>query len=190
MTAKQWTVSMGLKVRVSVQVSAETQELAAALAAAEVLDYPTLQSFNDAVEVVGVEHLPGWTGVEEEEEERPMQLVVLESPYAGVGVAELEINLAYARACMADCLRRGESPFASHLLYTQPGVLDDRDPEQRRLGIEAGFRWREETRCHTVVYCDLGLSTGMIRGILHALRLGLTVEMRLLPGWADLEEAP
>lgn len=145
---------------------------------------PPVVSNVDGAEVVEVNI------VKVQGEERPMQLVVLESPYAGVGVAELEINLAYARACMADCLRRGESPYASHLLYTQPGVLDDKDPEQRRLGIEAGFRWREETRCHTVVYCDLGLSTGMIRGILHALRLGLTVEMRLLPGWADLEEGP
>ena len=43
----------------------------------------------------------------------PMVLVLLESPYAGY----VERNLAYARACMRDCLLRGEAPFASHLLY-------------------------------------------------------------------------
>ena len=55
-----------------------------------------------------------------------MELVVLESPFAG----NVEMNIHYARACMADCLARGEAPFASHLLYTQPGILDDDIPEE------------------------------------------------------------
>ena len=66
-----------------------------------------------------------------------MRRVVIESPYAG----DTARNEAYARACMADCLMRGEAPFASHLLYTQDGVLDDGDEAQRKLGMEAGFRW-------------------------------------------------
>ena len=49
--------------------------------------------------------------------------VILESPYAG----DVETNLRNARAAMRDCLLRGEAPYASHLLYTQPGVLDDGD---------------------------------------------------------------
>lgn len=56
-----------------------------------------------------------------------MILVLLESPYAG----NVELNVTYARACMRDCLKRGEAPFASHLLYTQPGVLDDLVPNER-----------------------------------------------------------
>lgn len=60
-----------------------------------------------------------------------MRMVIVESPYAG----DIERNVAYARACIADCLKRGEAPFASHLLYTQPGVLDDGVPaEDRWLG--------------------------------------------------------
>jgi hypothetical protein len=55
-------------------------------------------------------------------------LVVVESPYAG----NIERNLRYLRACMADCLRRGEAPFASHGLYTQPGVLRDELPKDRQ----------------------------------------------------------
>jgi hypothetical protein len=66
-----------------------------------------------------------------------MRRVVLESPFAG----DVEANLKYARECMADCLRRGEAPIASHLLYTQPGILDDTKPEERKLGMEAGFTW-------------------------------------------------
>lgn len=92
-----------------------------------------------------------------------MRLVVIESPYAG----DLARNQRYLQACMADCLRRGEAPFASHGLYTQPGVLDDTDPEQRKLGMAAGNAWREMAEA-TVVYTDLGISRGMITGIKHA----------------------
>lgn len=77
-----------------------------------------------------------------------MKRVIIESPYAG----DIDRNLRYLRACMADCLRRGEAPFASHGLYTQPGVLDDDKPDERKLGIEAGFAWRDVAEM-TVVYC-------------------------------------
>lgn len=87
----------------------------------------------------------------------------MESPYAG----DIERNTRYLRACLADCLSRGEAPFASHAIYTQPGVLDDSYPEQRKLGIAAGFAWREISEA-TVVYTDLGVSRGMIAGIKHA----------------------
>lgn len=64
-----------------------------------------------------------------------MKLVVLETPYAG----DVERNVAYARACMRNCLLRGEAPLTSHLLYTQPGVLRDDVSEERKHGIEADF---------------------------------------------------
>ena len=67
----------------------------------------------------------------------PLRLVLIESPYAG----DVDSNIAFARKCMADCLRRNEAPFASHILYTQPGVLDDNIPAERKLGIEAGLAW-------------------------------------------------
>ena len=63
-----------------------------------------------------------------------MKLVVIESPYAG----QIARNVEYARACMADSLRRGEAPIASHLLYTQPGILRDEVEGERELGINAG----------------------------------------------------
>jgi len=70
-----------------------------------------------------------------------MRLVIVESPYAAPTPEGIERNVAYARAALADCLGRGEAPYASHLLYTQPGVLRDEVPEQRRLGIEVGLAW-------------------------------------------------
>lgn len=103
--------------------------------------------------------------------------VILETPYAG----DIEFNVAYARACMADCLlNHKEAPYASHLLYTQPGVLNDAIPEERRLGIRAGFAFRSLVK-KTVVYVDLGVSKGMQEGMLHASKLGHPVEVRSLP---------
>ena len=89
-----------------------------------------------------------------------MQLVVIESPYAG----DIERNETYLRRCMADCFARNESPYASHGLYTQPGVLDDNDPEQRKRGIQAGFLWGALARVR-VVYKDYGITIGMAQGI-------------------------
>lgn len=83
-----------------------------------------------------------------------MIYVIIESPYAG----DIETNLAYARRCLLDSLKRGEAPLASHLLYTQ--VLDDSKPEERTLGIEAGLAWTKKVD-KTVVYTDLGISSGM-----------------------------
>jgi len=103
------------------------------------------------------------------------RLVILESPFAG----EVDRNVAYARAALADCLRRGEAPLASHLLYTQAGVLDDDEPEERRLGIEAGLAWGRVADA-TVVYADLGVSGGMREGIARAAREGRPVEHRSL----------
>lgn len=96
-----------------------------------------------------------------------MKLVVIESPFAGATPELAERNLRYLRACMRDCLLRGESPLASHLLYTQPGVLDDTKPAERELGIAAGFAWRARADA-TVIYTDRGISGGMQKGIAHA----------------------
>ena len=104
-----------------------------------------------------------------------IRLVLIESPFAG----DVERNRAYARAAMRDCLKRGEAPFASHLLYTQPGVLDDGIPSERDLGIEAGLAWGEVAHA-TVVYADHGISSGMQKGIDRAKQLGRPIEYRMI----------
>jgi hypothetical protein len=122
--------------------------------------------------------------------------VIIESPYAPRIVShpedlssggrnadsqafkkEIEANIAYAKECVRDSLSRGEAPYASHLFFTQPGLLDDTIPGQRRLGIEAGLTWGEAAE-KTVVYDDLGVSPGMRLGIEHARAMGRTVEFR------------
>lgn len=102
-----------------------------------------------------------------------MKLVIIESPYAG----DVEANVEYARRCVKDSLSRGEAPIASHILYTQPGILDDNIPEERSWGIDAGLAWRKVADV-TVVYIDRGISKGMGYGIKAAEESGIPVEYR------------
>lgn len=90
------------------------------------------------------------------------------------------IHVAYARAAAHDALvNHHEAPFASHLIYTQPDVLDDHDPDQRALGIAAGLTWGE-TAEKTVIYADLGVTSGMWTGIRHAVDHNRPLEWRWL----------
>ncbi len=100
-----------------------------------------------------------------------MTPVIIESPYAG----DIERNVEYAKKCMLDSLNRGEAPILSHLLYTQ--VLNDSDPIQRAMGINAGLVWGKFAE-KTVVYYDLGFSEGMIKGIEHAKDNNRPIEYR------------
>lgn len=102
-----------------------------------------------------------------------MRRVILESPYAG----DVEANVEYARACVRDSLKRGEAPIASHLLYTQPGILNDDVPDERHSGIKAGLAWLSVADA-SVVYTDRGISSGMELGIAAAKGLGKPVEYR------------
>lgn len=102
-------------------------------------------------------------------------LVVIESPLAG----DFEKNVAYAKRCIHDSLGRGENPYASHLLFAQPGLLDDTNEEQRDLGIECGLGWAAASAMHAI-YIDLGISDGMKKGIRSALMHKKRVEFRAL----------
>lgn len=103
------------------------------------------------------------------------RLVILESPYAG----DVEANLEYARACVRDSLSRGEAPIASHLLYTQPGILNDDVPAERQWGIDAGLAWGKAAEA-SVVYVDRGISKGMEYGIAAAEAAGRPILYRAI----------
>lgn len=108
-------------------------------------------------------------------EQEAMIRVILESPYAG----DVERNVTYARLCLRDSLSRGEAPIASHLLYTQPGVLRDEMPQEREWGINAGLAWGVAAE-KTVVYIDHGISRGMQFGIKNAEEANRPVVYRTL----------
>jgi hypothetical protein len=110
------------------------------------------------------------------EQKLRMKRVVLESPFAGA----VERNIKYARLCVRDCLKKSEAPIVSHLLFTQPDILNDKVSEERQLGIEAGLAWGAFAET-TVVYADFGISRGMQCGIERAKKEGRPVEIRYLP---------
>lgn len=105
--------------------------------------------------------------------------VGLESPYAAPTKEGIEENLAYAKACVRDSLKKNEAPYASHLFFTQEGILDDTIPEERELGIMAGKEW-ERAAQYTVVYVDRGISSGMQMGIDICKTVGRPVRYRSL----------
>jgi hypothetical protein len=85
-------------------------------------------------------------------------------------------DIAFAIACAA-----ATSPIASHLLFTQPGILDDDKPDERKLGIAAGLAWLPVAEA-MVVYTDYGESAGMTAAIKLAEGAGIPVERYSL--WA------
>lgn len=101
------------------------------------------------------------------------RLVILESPYAG----DVTANVEYARLCVRDSILRGEAPIASHLLYTQPGILRDDVPEERARGIDAGHAWLAVADA-VVVYTDHGISPGMEAGMSAAQAFPIPIEQR------------
>lgn len=123
------------------------------------------------------------------------KLVIIESPFAApTGTPEAQKaaivaeNIRYARLAVRDSLNRGEAPIASHLLYTQDGILDDNVPSERQWGIDAGLAWRIVADA-TVVYVDRGISRGMRYGIDAAESSGIHIQYRTIPGYAAEEAA-
>jgi len=108
-----------------------------------------------------------------------MKRVNIESPYLAYHGEDVLKNIDYARECMADCIKRGEAPIASHLLYTQENILNDKILEERDKGIKAGLEWNMMAET-TVVYYDKGISSGMKLGIKHAIDNNRELEFRSL----------
>ena len=112
--------------------------------------------------------------------------VILESPYAG----DIERNIKYARMCVKHSLSLGEAPIASHLLYTQEGILNDDIEHERMLGINAGLAWKEVAEKH-VFYVDYGWSKGMKYAHDYATKNNIPIEIRaILPIPIDSFEKP
>ena len=119
-----------------------------------------------------------------------MERVILESPYAADTEEGIFLNEAYGELCMHDCLvNHNEAPYASHLLYTRQFVLRDDVPADRKLGIEAGFFWRDVAE-KTVFYQDLGLTKGMVQGLEDCEKKSKSFGLRRLPDelWERLVE--
>lgn len=98
-------------------------------------------------------------------------MVVIESPFSAPTQDEFERNMRYLKCCFIDALARGESPYASHMLF--PQVLHDAMEAERQLGMACGFdvgmalsyaydyRGANMLQPRHVFYLDLGMSRGM-----------------------------
>ena len=110
-----------------------------------------------------------------------MKRVIVESPYAADNPAIVERNIEYARAAVRDSVLRKEACIASHLLFTQVGILHDAVPEERALGIAAGLAWLPVAEL-MALYADYGISAGMQAAAKQAAHIGVPVEIRkILP---------
>lgn len=117
-----------------------------------------------------------------------IKLVIVESPYSG----DIERNTYYALAACSDCIRRNETPFASHLFY--PQFLDEDDEGERACGINCGLEWGRAAHraAHTfgesiplftflvVFYVDYGWSKGMEQALEFYTELGAECHIRRL----------
>jgi hypothetical protein len=99
--------------------------------------------------------------------------VIVESPYGG----DIQRNLTYLKRCLRDSWKRGEHPLASHGYY--PFFLDESNPEERKAGIEAGYKlWPLASK--VIFYCDHGMSKGMDAALDRAVHHHMEVESRTL----------
>lgn len=105
-------------------------------------------------------------------------LVIVESPFMGSSQAETKRHIKYAKQCVRDSIDRGEAPLAFHLLYTHKGILNDRDPRERALGIVTSFEWHRKANV-IAVYEDLGISAGMKKAIEQAERGGFGKDIQI-----------
>jgi hypothetical protein len=112
-----------------------------------------------------------------------MRRVIVESPYRAPTYFAQRANVTYARRAVRDCVMRGESPIASHLLFTQPDILRDTVTGEREIGIDAGHAWIDVADA-IAVYTDRGISDGMQIAIDAATAAGIPIEYRTLPALA------
>jgi hypothetical protein len=106
-----------------------------------------------------------------------MRRVMVESPYRATEHFTVAQHRQYLRMAMADCIRRFESPMASHHLL--PEILNDDSAYERALGIEAGFAWGIHADL-IAVYSDLGVSRGMSDALAFYKARGKPIEWRTI----------
>ena len=97
-----------------------------------------------------------------------MKLIFIASPYAG----DIERNIEYAKQACRHVLDKGNAFFCPHLLY--PQILDDNNPEERKLGIRLGKEVL--TKCDELWAFGNHISSGMFEEIEYAKERGILVK--------------
>lgn len=114
-----------------------------------------------------------------------MKRVVVCSPYGG----SIDRNLHYARCAVRHSIDQGEAPFASHLIYPQPNILDEAVPRDRERGIQLGLEWISLAEA-VIFYVDHGWSPGMIQELKVARLFSRPIEVRHIYELRESPDAP
>ena len=97
-----------------------------------------------------------------------MKLIFIASPYAG----DIEKNIAYAKQACRHVLNEGNAFFCPHLLY--PQILNDNNPEERKLGISLGKEVL--AKCDELWVFGHSITSGMFEEIQFARAKGIPVK--------------
>jgi hypothetical protein len=97
-----------------------------------------------------------------------MKLIYVASPYAG----DIKKNIEYAKQACRYVLNEGNAFFCPHLLY--PQILDDNNPEERRLGINIGKEFL--AKCNELWAFGGHISHGMFEEIEFARGIGIPIK--------------
>ncbi len=89
------------------------------------------------------------------------------SPFAG----DTKKNTDKAKRYMKFAVEQEVVPFAPHLLY--PQVLDDQDPDQRKMGLLFGLMWLR--KCDELWVFGRNISRGMRTEIARAKQYGIKI---------------
>ena len=108
-----------------------------------------------------------------------MKLIYVASPYKG----NIEKNIEYAKEACRYVLNQGNAFFCPHLLY--PQILDDNNPEERRLGINIGKEFL--AKCDELWAFGGHISHGMFEEIEFARKIGIPVK-RIIQLDFEIEE--
>ena len=108
-----------------------------------------------------------------------MKLIYVASPYKG----DIEKNIEYAKQACRYVLNQGNAFFCPHLLY--PQILDDNNPEERRLGINIGKEFL--AKCDELWAFGGHISHGMFEEIEFAREIGIPVK-RVIQFDFEIEE--
>ena len=95
------------------------------------------------------------------------------SPYRG----DTERNVKYAQELTRRAVCTSHIPITPHLYITQ--ALDDRNPEERALGMEAGLHLLEPCEC-IMIGGRYGISEGMRYEIEWAHKMGKNFSLRIV----------
>ena len=108
-----------------------------------------------------------------------MKLIYVASPYKG----DIKKNIEYAKEACRYVLNQGNAFFCPHLLY--PQILDDNNPEERRLGINIGKEIL--VKCDELWAFGGHISHGMFEEIEFARKMGILIK-RIIQLDFEIEE--